>query len=256
MTNIFNSAVAEQGAATMEPNQRVPLDGDLLWGMGHIAMIALAYKADSWFPGEIRRNAALPDRPVEVSDWDYTTLDKTWALGTLEMTAWTFASDMTMTTFGLSSIFWLLNRFLDGEGGDLHQIYYRMAQFQYYVTPVLLFGACARLISAHNAGISTSSYEKAYWVTYMSETWGQPHFYDYSSYSDSDLLAYTSDERSKMATFFYGAIGWAALARATFGSIKADYEEARETEFLEDDGDSVEEEAVVEEVVAEEEFFF
>jgi hypothetical protein len=108
------------------------------------------------YPHQVKVNPAIPNRPTDVADWNYTTLDKTWAFGTLEMTAWTFASRVGTLGFGTGFTLWALNTVMDIRGGDLHRLFYRSAQFQFVVMPFLLFIAAARLFVAHSFGSTPS----------------------------------------------------------------------------------------------------
>jgi hypothetical protein len=119
-------------------------------------MFIQGYSMWWYYPHQVEINPAIPNRPTEVADWDYSTLDKTWALGTLEMTGWTFASQVSTLGFGTGFTLWALNNVMDNEGGDLHRIFYRSAQFQSVVMPFLLFIAGARLFAAHSFGPTSS----------------------------------------------------------------------------------------------------
>ena len=187
----FATAIADEASIELAPaRQRMSFSASGIYAASSLVMFF--HGVGMWwnYPHQIDVNNEIVERPSDVADWDYTTLDKTWALGTLEMTAWTFASRISAWSFGTGFTLWALNNSLDNEGGDLHKLFYRSVQFQSVITPFLMVAAAGRLFAAHSAGPSVSNYEKAYWNTFMSEAWGNPHFYDYSTTNSANYRVY------------------------------------------------------------------
>lgn len=192
MSDFTNLATAVSAAPQ---RARLNVNADITWGFAQACMFLQGLNMWYEYPRNIMTNAEIPARPSDVADWDYTTKDKTWALGTLEMSAWSFASTISLLSYGTGFTLWFLNSIMDNEGGDMHRLFYRSVQYQSVVTPFLMVAAAGRLYTAHNAGPSTSSYEKAYWGTTMQEGWGLPHYYDYTLVDGTSQWVYTQDER-------------------------------------------------------------
>jgi hypothetical protein len=111
-------------------------------------MLALGAYFYYSYPHMVKTNSNLFDHFDE--DPIITHLDKKWALNTKEISSWSLASKLLMATSGTTWISWLLNRSLDGEGGQYHYAYLRFAQLSSYVTPTLYLAMFARLYNAYN----------------------------------------------------------------------------------------------------------
>jgi hypothetical protein len=217
MSDFTNLATAVSGAPQ---RQQLTLSSDSVWGIANACMFLQGLKMWYDYPQAIMRNAEIPARPSDIADWDYTTKDKTWALSTLEMSAWSFASTISLLSFGTGFSLWYLNMVLDNEGGDVHRLFYRSVQYQSVVTPFFMVAAAGRLFTAHNAGPSTSSYEKAYWQTEMDEAWGLPHYYDYTLIDPTDMFTYSPNDRDDQANYWFAIMLWLAAARGCSGDLK------------------------------------
>jgi len=121
----FATAVVPQAPA----RKGVSLNASNIYGVASMAMFIQGYSMWYSYPHQVKINPEIPERPTDVADWDYTTFDKTWAWGTLEMSAWTFASRISTLSFGAGFTLWAMNLAMDNEGGDLHRLFYRSAQY-------------------------------------------------------------------------------------------------------------------------------
>ena len=130
--------------------QRVEISRERIWFLATSALTFHGAMMWYWYPDSIRREKRIQERPELVGDYDTASFDKTWALGTKEMRAWSWTSEVFFASFGTGWCLWLANEFLDNEGGDIHRIFYRFAQFQAYVLPLLIFQAGAELAKAHS----------------------------------------------------------------------------------------------------------
>ena len=264
MSELINLATAADDSSAVPERTRLSLSPSTIYGATSFAMFLQGFSMWYKYPHAIATDPTIPERPSDIADWDYTTLDKTWAYGTLEMSAWTYAATVSCFSFGAGFVLWALNVTMDNEGGDLHRLFYRSMQHNAVILPIAMVVGAGRLYAAHNAGPSTSSYERAYWNTFMSEAWGNPHYYAYNSYDPTAKWVYLSDERDSQAQYWFAILLWFIIARGTFGSLKETWLEANENAAMEEllewanDIESTEDkdEAAAEEPAADEQFFF
>lgn len=115
-------------------------------------------------------------RHVNPVEPDTSVFDKEWGWATAEISAWTNYSYAAMGIYGSNALLWILNHYYDGEGGDIHEAYYRSSQLNHYIGPASLMILFGRVFNAYNRTPDTDDY---YGATYCDNgnCTGEPYFY-------------------------------------------------------------------------------
>lgn len=90
-----------------------------------VAQLAYAAAIYDWYPGWVMGNDSLFPRRISGT----CAHDDEWALGTSEITAWSYAVYWYLLAYGGGLLIWAVNTFTDMEGGIAHQIFYHWNQF-------------------------------------------------------------------------------------------------------------------------------
>ncbi len=77
-----------------------------------------------WLKSEIESDTTR--YPADVAGT--RVFDQTWAINAKEPTAWAHAGYFMLATYSVSTLLWVLNFVLGGNGGTVHRIFYRFSQ--------------------------------------------------------------------------------------------------------------------------------
>jgi len=135
-------------------------------------------------------------------------------------------------------ITWGINRTIDNEGGQQHELYLRMAQLGVYFWPAVLMLQFARIYNAYDRTISVDTVEYSVYCGNSKCTQGRTYFnYAYVP-SSSDFNAAPAnrnyevriadtEQYDNLALFFFSTLFSVAVSQRAVGAIKADFDKAR-----------------------------
>lgn len=95
---------------------------EAIFGAACLFAVVHGYFMYDWYPKMVK------DDGVKYPDIDYNpntntnSQNESWALGTREVRAWTYASQINLVWYGLELLVWGLNLAFDNEAGRIHYL--------------------------------------------------------------------------------------------------------------------------------------
>jgi hypothetical protein len=109
----------------------------MMWGGAVLGMLGFSEWINVRYQTDITDDhLRFPDRTYTAGVTDKKRYDIDWALATPEIVAWSETANIMMVIYGFGFCSWFANIALDNNGGNFHEIFWRVSQ-AFKVVPII-----------------------------------------------------------------------------------------------------------------------